>query len=309
MSRPAATTPNDPARVSPHKGGVFKRGFRVFLRNVQRAANRYAAINGEQCAASFAYYAFFSLFPLILLAVAVATFFVKDRLETAELVVTQIEALTPLQQHDRALILDTVLNVLNNGWQAGLLSICALVWGSLRFFQALVVGINRAWRRPDYDWWRLPLKNLLMTTIFVVVMVIGVLTPAIFDHLKTWFPHLRVDVTLNLLAGLVPTVLLFLGILTIFWLAPRRKSRLRHMWVAALITTLLLKLSQYALTWYLNTFNSNAVYGVFGSIMGLLLWIYVAGVIVIFGGCICATAHTITRLRFWRPRRLRRAVR
>src|SRR5689334_283473 len=229
MIHPATT--NDSARVSPHKPGVFKRGFRVFLRNLQRAANRYNAINGEQCAASFAYYAFFSLFPLILLAVAVAAFFVRDRLQTADLIVKQVEAFTPLQQRDRALILDTVLNALNNGWRAGLLSSLALVWGSLRFFQALVIGVNRAWRQPDYDWWRLPLKNLIITVVFVLAMVIGVLTPAIFDHLKQWYPYLGLDAGLNLLAGLVPTILLFLGILTIFWLAPRRKSRLRHMWV------------------------------------------------------------------------------
>jgi YihY family inner membrane protein len=180
-----------------------------------------------------------------------------------------------------------------------------LLWGSLRFFQALVIGINRAWRQPDYDWWRLPLKNLLMTVIFVVALVLGVLTPAIFDHLKTWWPALALDVGLNVITALFPTILLYLGILTIFRLAPRHRSRLRHIWLPALITTILLKFSQVGLTWYLNTFNSNAIYGVFGSIMGLLLWIYVSGVILIFGGCLCATGHAIVHFRVGRPRFVR----
>src|SRR5438270_10714179 len=124
-----SATTNNSARVSPHKPPLIKRRFHIFVRSLKRAANRYNAINGEQCAASFAYYAFFSLFPLILLAVAIGTFFVRDRLQTAELIVNQVEAFMPLKQHDRALILDTVLNVLNNGWRAGLLSICALIWG------------------------------------------------------------------------------------------------------------------------------------------------------------------------------------
>ncbi|MBV8900121.1 MAG: YihY/virulence factor BrkB family protein [Verrucomicrobia bacterium] len=304
-----SATTNNPARVSPQKPSLIKRRFHIFVRSLKRAANRYNAVNGEQCAASFAYYAFFSLFPLILLAVAIGTFFVRDPLETAEGIVKQLEMYTPLQQHDRALLLDTVLNVLNNGWRAGLLSMCALLWGSLRFFQALVIGINRAWRQPDYDWWRLPLKNLLMTVIFVVALVLGVLTPAIFDHLKTWWPALNLDVGLNLTATLFPAVLLYLGILTIFRLAPRHRSRLRHIWMPALITTILLKFSQVALTWYLNTFNSNAVYGVFGSLMGLLLWIYVSGVIMIFGGCLCATGHAIVHFRVGRPRFVRWIIR
>lgn len=303
MIQPAST--NKPARVSPQKPPLIKRRFHIFVRSLKRAANRYNAVNGEQCAASFAYYAFFSLFPLILLAVAIGTFFVRDPLGAAESVVKQLEMYTPLQQHDRALLLDTVLNVLNNGWRAGLLSIFALLWGSLRFFQALVIGINRAWRQPDYDWWRLPLKNLLMTVIFVVALVLGVLTPAIFDHLKTWWPTLDLGVGLNLIATTFPTILLYLGILTIFRLAPRHRSRLRHIWMPALITTVLLKFSQFALTWYLNTFNSNAIYGVFGSLMGLLLWIYVSGVIMIFGGCLCATGHAIVHFRVSRPRFVR----
>jgi Ca2+-transporting ATPase len=32
----------------------------------------------------------------------------------------------------------------------------------------------------------------------------------------------------------------------------------------------------------------NAVYGVFGGIMALLLWIYLSGSIFIFGACLCA---------------------
>jgi len=33
----------------------------------------------------------------------------------------------------------------------------------------------------------------------------------------------------------------------------------------------------------------NAIYGTFGGIMALLLWIYLCGCILIFGACLCAT--------------------
>jgi uncharacterized BrkB/YihY/UPF0761 family membrane protein len=32
----------------------------------------------------------------------------------------------------------------------------------------------------------------------------------------------------------------------------------------------------------------NAIYGAFGGIMALLLWIYLSGCIFIFGACLCA---------------------
>ena len=69
----------------------------TFARIISEAFQRYGRIDGEQCAASFAYYAFFSLFPLILLLVAVGTFFVPDRLQAAREVVQQVEEYVPLQ--------------------------------------------------------------------------------------------------------------------------------------------------------------------------------------------------------------------
>ena len=40
---------------------------------------------------------------------------------------------------------------------------------------------------------------------------------------------------------------------------------------------------------YLGHFATlNAVYGAFGGIMALLLWIYLSGCVFIFGACLCA---------------------
>jgi uncharacterized BrkB/YihY/UPF0761 family membrane protein len=72
----------------------------TFARIISEAFQRYGRIDGEQCAASFAYYAFFSLFPLILLLVVVGTFFVPDRLQAAREVVQQVEEYVPLQTKD-----------------------------------------------------------------------------------------------------------------------------------------------------------------------------------------------------------------
>jgi uncharacterized BrkB/YihY/UPF0761 family membrane protein len=135
----------------------------TFARIIGEAFQRYGRIDGEQCAASFAYYAFFSLFPLILLLVVVGTFFVPDRLQAAREVVQQVEEYVPLQTKDKAVLTDTIDHAIENGWRAGIFGVLALVWSALRFFQALVIGVNRAWGFKDYNWWKLPLKNLFST--------------------------------------------------------------------------------------------------------------------------------------------------
>ncbi len=262
-----------------------------FVQIIGEVFQRYGRINGEQCAASFAYYAFFSLFPLILLLVVVGTFFVPDRLQAAHQVVKQVEEYVPLQAKDKAVLVDTIVHAIENGWRAGILGVLALIWSALRFFQALVIGVNRAWGFKDYNWWKLPLKNLFMIGILISALVLGLLAPLIFNRLKTIF-----FLDLNLIVGVLPTILppaiLFYGLLMFYKFAPRRPARFSQVWIAALLATLFLELGQNVFEWYLGAFTSfNALYGVFGTIMGLLLWIYFSGVILLLGGCIAATIY------------------
>ena len=264
---------------------------RSFARIIGEAFQRYGRINGEQCAASFAYYVFFSLFPLILLLVVVGTFFVPDRLQAAHQVVQQVEAYVPLQAKDKAVLVDTIDHAIENGWRAGIFGILALIWSALRFFQALVIGVNRAWGFKDYNWWKLPLKNLFMIGILISALVLGLLAPLIVNGLKAIF-HLNHNLPIEVLPVFLPPAILFYGLLMFYKFAPRRSVRFSQVWVAALVAAALLELGRNVFEWYLGAFTSfNALYGVFGTIMGLLLWIYFSGVILLLGGCIAATIH------------------
>jgi len=265
--------------------------FGLFAQNLRRAIQRYALIDGEQCAASFAYYAFFSLFPLILLCVAIATLFVQDRDLTAAEILIQVDQYLPLQEGDRVLILHTVEGVLEHGLGASVLGFMILTWSSLRFSQALVIGVNRAWELKDYNWWKLPLKNLLMIGIVISAIALGLLTPFAFDRLAGLFGW--GNVVSRLFAGILPTLVLFYSLLLFYILAPRRNVRFVSAWPAALLGTIALEMAQCLFGIYLTRIaNFNAVYGTFGSIMALLFWIYTSGVIVIFCGCFAATAHS-----------------
>ena len=72
-------------------------------------------------------------------------------------------------------------------------------------------------------------------------------------------------------------------------LAPRRPTRFAEVWVAALSATVLLRAAESVFVIYLKDFaRLNLVYGAFGGIMALLLWIYVYGCVFVFGACLCA---------------------
>ena len=63
----------------------------------------------------------------------------------------------------------------------------------------------------------------------------------------------------------------------------------RQVWLPALLVTIALQTFQNAFVNYLSRFvNYNAIYGTVGVIMLLLLWVYISGVAIIMGACLCA---------------------
>jgi membrane protein len=70
--------------------------------------------------------------------------------------------------------------------------------------------------------------------------------------------------------------------------APRWRVEFRQVWQAALLVTLALQFCQIAFVNYLPRFVNYGIYGAVGSLMLLLLWVYISGIIIIFGGCLCA---------------------
>ena len=72
------------------------------------------------------------------------------------------------------------------------------------------------------------------------------------------------------------------GLAMLYKFAPRRPVKFRRVWLAALLGTVFLQFGTHLFTQYLASFtNFNALYGAFATIMGLLLWIYYTGVVLL----------------------------
>jgi YihY family inner membrane protein len=257
----------------------------------------YSEIDGEQRAASFAYYVFFSLFPLVAFLLTVGSMF----LDPAELV-KSIEGFLPLNIEQQEFLWKAVKNLEEARGGVSVISLIVLLWSSLRFFQALVRGVNRAWHTVEIPWWQIPLKNLAMIAIIASALFAGLLIPALLqgarlvligaaDFVHLHFPkydlHLLSHI-LDLSRYLIGAAVLFYSFSLLYMVAPRRMVRFRKVWLAALIVTLALQACQIAFVNYLPRFVNYGIYGAVGSLMLLLLWVYVSGIIIIFGGCLCA---------------------
>jgi len=271
----------------PSKFGQATRRVWAILR---LAVKTFLRIDGAQWAGAFAFNAFFSLFPVMILLVTIASFFVdRDRAGTE--VVAYMESYVPISGEMQRHIFDALAGVVQAREQAGAVALLVLVWSAIQCFTTLICATNRAWGTEVYSWWRLPLKSLALLGVTAGAVLVGMATPVLVKMAKDWlFPVNDFRSWVYALGSFViPLSVMFFGLTLFFRLAPRRPTQFTEVWAAALCATALLQTAESLFVIYLKNFATlNAVYGAFGGIMALLLWIYLSGCIFIFGACLCA---------------------
>ena len=262
----------------------------------------YSRIAGGENAAAFAYYALFSLVPLVALLLTLGSYVFP-----ADGVLSTIQRFVPLGGDQQDLLWSMVRGLEKARGSVSIVSILILTWASLRFFHSLVLSINHAWGTRRIPWWQMPVKNLLMILAMAGALLIGTIVPAILQSvarilhslealINDHFPMLNVDrilAVVDLSRYIGGTLVLFYCFAVLFMLAPRHRIRFVQIWIPALLVAVLLQVGQACFVNIVpKLVNYSAIYGAMGSMMFLLLWVYVAGVIIIAGGCLCAAlAH------------------
>lgn len=289
-----ATEPVTQARI--------RKGFRFLWRLIRETLTIYTRIGGDQSAAAFAYYALFSLVPLVALLLTLGSYVFP-----ADSVMATLHRFVPMGDEQQDLLWNMVRGLEKARGSVSLFSLLILTWASLRFFQALVLSINHAWGTRRLPWWQMPVKNLLMILAMSGALFIGTVVPAVLQAaarllhsletlINEHFPLFDVGRLLafvDLSRYIGGTLVLFYSFSVLFMLAPRHRTRFRQIWIPALLVSVLLQVGQACFVNIVpRLINYSAIYGAMGGMMFLLLWVFVAGVIIILGGCLCASlAH------------------
>lgn len=270
----------------------FVSALRKSVRVLWFALRKYSEIDGELRAASFAYYAFFAMFPLLLLFISVGAMFV-DRTAVQQEIVAFVNAYAPVAAD---LVNSTIGSVLNTRGSAGAIALLVLAWSALRFFQALVHGVNHAWHTHEIPWWKMPVKNLAMVGIVASALLLGIIIPVIVKYIEWYYWRLGLSygasemvLAFKMLEWVVPPAVLFYGFSMFYKFAPYPRKTFLETWLASVTVTLALLLVRDLFVLYVKNFaHFNKLYGTLGGVVGLLMWIYLSGSIIIFGGCLSA---------------------
>jgi membrane protein len=254
-------------------------------------------------AASLSYFALFSLFPMLLVILSVLGSLLGPNTEAVQSIQDGIVQYLPPEVHD--LIKGTIVSLNENSVGAGLIGFVLLLWAASAVFGILRSSVNRIWRSPSrVSEAGSPLKMALFfiaNKLFSFVLVLGtallLLASLLADiaiktvleltaNFQDRFSLIKVD-ELQLAKWLqFGSSFLILAIVSciLFKILPSIYVAWGDVWLSALLTTSLLVTLQQLVSNSVITIGSHFLsYGVIGSVMILMLWIFLTFQIFLFG--------------------------
>jgi membrane protein len=275
---------------------MLKRLWHVFRLTI----TRWSRNDGNLLAASIAYYAAFSFFPLLMVLISALGFALKFSASAQNAQVELIEFLSQNTNPDLAHEVENILTEVQmraavNTWFA----LVMLLFGAIGIFSQLQAGFDRLWHDTtphehgvvgairDALWNRLKaFLTLIGLGMLVIVAFVAGLT---FTAVRTWAEEISwaqplVDngdfwhwsqVALSISLNAIVLAL-------VFKMIPRARVRFLHAACGGIAVALIWQLGSQVVARFIVGGNYSA-YGVVGSFIAMMLWVYCASILLLLG--------------------------
>jgi len=239
--------------------------------------------------AALAYYAAFSIAPLLVLLVAVANFFY--RADTLSLIQNQIAMMAGANAAEAIVATIRGVNNAGGGIGATVVSIITLLVGATGMFGQLQDAMNSIWEvapKPRKLWADILRTRLLSFSMVLAVcflLLVSLALSAVLANISKYFQELMpftssVWPLVDFGFSFVLTTLLFAAI---FKILPDVRIEWKDVWLGAAATAVLFAVGKIAIGLYLGRSSFSSAYGAAGSLMVLLVWVYYSSQILFFG--------------------------
>lgn len=276
-----------------------------------QALRSFNEARASEASAAIAYYALFSLFPLLIILVVASSALLQNQEVQVQILNLVREVLPPGEELAREslqrilelgrlqpaeeILKENIQQVLRLRVPVGIVAALGLLWSSTSVFTALALNIDRAWRgaaRRNYLKWRL-LGLAMAGGLMAGLLVVSLLLAGLFGLLSRVpggnAPFYEAWI-LKALSNLVPVLLVFLISFVLYLWAPNTEVRWSEAGWGALAATFGWTVSKMAFSWYLVIWlkRHQLVYGSLGTVVALMLWVYLSGMILLYGAHLCA---------------------
>jgi membrane protein len=249
---------------------------------------RFGQTRAAENAATLAYYTLFSIFPFFISLIVAGSFF----LEREDVYTWVLDVAVQAFPASQTLIKDNLQTVTTLRGTVGAAGLLGLVWSATGLFSNLIFAINRAWpnTRPR-NFIRKRLAGFGVAVSLALLLVLSVITTTtvnIFlslDLSKFGLGALEVLPLRSVLTRLLSWVMKGLIFFGVYMWAPNTRVPIKAAAWGAFIAATGWDVATSAFTWYLTSGipRFEAVYGSLGTVVVLMLWIYIGAFVVLFG--------------------------
>jgi membrane protein len=242
--------------------------------------------------AAIAYFALFSLFPLTLLSISIASFnlgLVMDQ----QLIVQKLEFIAPALGILLGKNIDEIIRA--RGAITGI-ALVGLIWSASTIFYTLTITLNGIWgiKRSRPVWKRRGLAILFVLIFVGPALFLASFTGSLIANLRTWFPDQFIPIgnSLSIALALLLDIALFM---VLYIMLPHGASTWREILPGAISAGLLWELAKKAFLFFVSTYISvsNLVYGSVAAIFAFLIWAYMSGLIFLFGAFLSVSYYQL----------------
>lgn len=276
---------------TPHVKTWSKAYFKELGKVIVAAFMGFINDNGLKLSAALAYYTVFSLAPLLILIISIASIvFKQDALNNT--LYPQIKGYIGA---DAAAQVQSMVKGLQFSGKTGFAlvsGIVVLLIGASSIFVEIQDSLNIIWRvkaKPKKSWLKLVQNRFLSFSLILSLgfllmasLLVNFLINALSEKLAHFIPgvtHLFLN-ALNLVVTLIVIAVLF-GI--IFKFLPDVKIKWRDVRSGAVFTALFFVIGQVLIGLYLSFSAQGSTYGTAGSLIVILVWIYYTSTILYIG--------------------------
>ena len=243
--------------------------------------------------ANLSYYFILSLFPMLIVALALTPYFKIDQ----QFLLEKIQSYAPGDLGDY--LFDMISEVLNNKNNTIItVGIVFTLWSASSGIYGIIIAFNNAFRVRDGRIWIVTkLISVILTALFLVGMFVA-LVLIVFGKQLTYilFHKFNLDEGYynlwSVLNSSLPVLFIFLIFVFLYTMGPNLKLKTISILPGALFATLSWTVVSKLFGYYIDHFSSYIkTYGTIGAFMAFVLWLYITGYILIIGAEINAIFH------------------
>jgi membrane protein len=244
-----------------------------WLKPVLAVQKRYGEVGGNWLAAAFTLQAFLSLFPLVLVAIAVIGFVASDvKVDLAGRLIRELS----LQGEAADIFRRAIEQAVSGRQTASVIGVAGLLWSGLGLVGALQYAYDSVWQVHDRG-----MKDKVIGLVWLGGAAVLFVASAAATTALRWLPGFLAPV------GILVTFLV--GFALWLWTSkvlPNRSIDWRHLVPGAILGAVGLEILKVVGAYYVPkaVASSSELYGTLGVVFAILAWLLLFGRLVVYSG-------------------------